>query len=348
MPLGTLDRTPPPFFRQGPSALTKLVFFAALALFLMVADGRLQIIKPLRTALAVVLLPVQRALLGPVDLARTAGDYLAGLDDARQAARRADARLTAQAEKLARVEQLLRENERLRALLDLRAAMQVRTVAAELLYEAADPYSRKVVIDRGLAQGVVLGAPVINETGVLGQVTRLYTLTSEVTLLTDKDAAIPVLNTRTQQRSAAFGGAPLAGGEGLELRYMSGHADVQPGDTLVTSGLDGVYPPGLAVAAVATVERRHADSGFARVVLKPAARADGVRHVLVLEPIGLQLPPPPAPEPEGPAKGGKAGKAGKPGAASAAAPAAASAATPRPASAAAPASAASAAVGARR
>lgn len=311
MPLGTLDRTPPPFFRQGPSALTKLVFFSALALFLMVADGRLQIIKPLRAGLAVVLLPVQRALLGPVELARTAGDYLAGLDHALQTARRADARLTAQAEKLARADQLQRENERLRTLLDLRAAVQVRTVAAELLYEAADPYSHKVVIDRGQAQGVVLGAPVINEAGVLGQVTRLYTLTSEVTLLTDKDAAIPVLNTRTQQRSAAFGGAPLAGGGGLELRYMSGHADVRPGDALVTSGLDGVYPPGLAVATVATVERRHADSGFARVVLQPAARADGVRHVLVLEPIGLQLPPPPAPEPEPPSKGGKAGKANK-------------------------------------
>jgi rod shape-determining protein MreC len=63
-----------------------------------------------------------------------------------------------------------------------------------------------------------------------------------------------VLNTRTQQRSAAFGGA--AGGRGMELRFMSGNADVQAGDTLVTSGLDGVYPPGLPVARVASVERR--------------------------------------------------------------------------------------------
>ena len=66
MPLGTLDRTPPPFFRQGPSALTKLVFFSALAVFLMVADGRFQVIKPLRAGLAVVLLPAQRALAVPV------------------------------------------------------------------------------------------------------------------------------------------------------------------------------------------------------------------------------------------------------------------------------------------
>jgi rod shape-determining protein MreC len=147
---------------------------------------------------------------------------------------------------------------------------------------------------------------VINEAGVIGQVTRVYPLTSEVTLLTDRDAAIPVLNSRTSQRSAAFGGA--AGGTAMELRFMSGNADVQPGDALVTSGLDGIYPAGLAVATVSSVDRR-VDSGFARVVLKPAASADAVRHVLVLEPVAAQLPPRPAPpEPEKPVKGSRAGR----------------------------------------
>jgi rod shape-determining protein MreC len=145
---------------------------------------------------------------------------------------------------------------------------------------------------------------VLVEAGVLGQVTRVYPLTSEVTLLADKDAAIPVLNARTQQRSVAFGGALLPGGGALELRFMSGNADVQPGDALVTSGLDGIYPPGLAVARVATVERK-VDSGFARILLQPTARAEAVRHVLVLEPLRLQMPPRPEPEPERAAKGGK-------------------------------------------
>ena len=132
-------------------------------------------------------------------------------------------------------------------MLDLRPALHVRALAAEVLYEAADPFSRKVFIDRGATHGVALGAPVINEAGVLGQVTRVYPLSSEVTLLTDKDAAIPVLNARTQQRSAAFGGA---GGGAMELRFMSANADVQVGDLLRTSGVDGVYPPGLPVARV--------------------------------------------------------------------------------------------------
>jgi rod shape-determining protein MreC len=123
----------------------------------------------------------------------------------------------------------------------------------------------------------------------LKEVTEVYLLTSEVTLLTDRDAAVPVMNTRTQQRSATSGGAGGGANPGLELRFMAGNADVQEGDELVTSGLDGLYPPGLAVAKVLKVERR-ADSGFARIDLTVAAPSGGVRHVLVLEPMNLQLP----------------------------------------------------------
>jgi rod shape-determining protein MreC len=293
MPLGTLDRTPPPFFRQGPSALTKLSVFSALAVFLMVADTRLSITQPLRAVMATVLQPVQRTLRVPVDAWNGAAGYLRGLDQARndeQAARRT---LAVQAERSARVEQLTAENKRLRALLELRPAFNVKSQAAEVLYDAPDPFSRKVVIDRGATNAVALGSPVINEAGVLGQVTRVYPLSSEVTLLTDKDAAIPVLNARSQARSAAYG---ISSGSGLELRFMAGNADVQVGDLLTTSGVDGVYPPGLPVASVATVDRK-LESGFARITLKPAAQPDSVRHVLVLEPVGLQLPPKPAAPP---------------------------------------------------
>jgi rod shape-determining protein MreC len=289
MPLGTLDRTPPPFFRQGPSALSKLMFFSALALFLMVADARFKIVGPLRQVVAVALLPVQRALLVPVKLWEDGGAYLQGLHAALAGERAAQARLAAQSVQAQTTEQLARENERLRALLGLRPALAVRSRPARVLYEAADPYSRKVFIDSGSAQGVAAGSPVIDEAGVLGQVTRVYQQLAEVTLLADKDAAIPVLNVRTQQRGAAFGG--VAGG--MELRFTSANADIKVGDRFETSGLDGVYPPGLAVARVTAVERRVA-TGFARVLLVPLAQADGVRDVLVLEPVSAQLPPRPA------------------------------------------------------
>lgn len=292
-PLGTLDRTPPPFFRQGPSALTKLTFCSALAIFLMVADTRFKLTQPLRTMVATVLHPVERVLRVPVDAWNAVGDYGMGLQSAISSEEKARAALAKQAERAARVEQLEYENNRLRALLGLRAALNVRSQPAEVLYEASDPFSRKVVIDRGTTQGVALASPVINESGVLGQVTRVYPLSSEVTLLTDKDAAIPVLNTRNQLRSAAFGTA----GAGMELRFMAGNADVQVGDALNTSGVDGVYPPGLPVAKVLSVDRK-VDTGFARVLLAPAASPDGVRHVLVLEPLSLQMPARPEPQPE--------------------------------------------------
>jgi len=308
MSIGTFDRTPPPFFRQGPSALTKLMLFSALALFLMVADARFTVAAQLRALLATVLYYPQQVLLMPVQAWGAAGGYLLGLQHAvagEEAARRDLAR---QAEQALRVDQLLAENARLRGLLDLRPGLNVRAQAAQVLYEASDPYSRKVIIDHGATQGVVIASAVINEAGVLGQVTRVYPLSAEVTLLTDKDAAIPVLNMRSQARSAAFGSAAIPGG-GMEMRFMAGNADVQVGDVLTTSGLDGVYPPGLPVARVTSVDRK-LDSGFARIVLAPVAMPDGVRHVMILEPVGLQLPARPDPISDAP-KGASAKRGGR-------------------------------------
>ncbi len=310
MPLGTIDRTPPPIFRQGWSALSKLVFFSALALFLMVADTRVAMVAPLRAAIATALLPVQTALLVPIEIVRGGDDYLRGLRNALAGEDAARKQLALQAERAALGERLAVENGRLRGRLEGQPALQVTRAAVEVLSEATDPYTRKLFINRGTAQGVVAGAPVINEAGVLGQVTRAFPRSAEVTLLTDKDAAIPVISTRTQQRGAAYGG--LIKGSAMELRFVAGNADVKVGDLLQTSGVDGIYPAGLSVAKVAQVERQ-AEGGFARVTLTPASIADGVRHVLVLEPLAVQMParPEPVPEPvaKASAKGKKAGAA---------------------------------------
>ena len=305
MPLGLFDRSPPPFFRQGPSALTKLVLFSALSIFLMVADSRYKLTEPLRAGLSTILYPVQRSLLLPWGVWRSTQDYLAGLQQAQQAQAHLLQDMVSLAERASRADQLVLENAQLRALLDLRPAMTVRSQAAEILYEAPDVFSRKVIIDRGQSQSVALGSPVINAEGVLGQVTRVYPLSAEVTLLTDKDAAIPVLNARTQVRGSAYGGEGRHGG--LALRFMATNADVQEGDPLNTSGIDGVYPPGLPVARVENIERK-VDSGFANISLSPVAKIDGVRFVLVLQPVGLQLPPRPAPDPEPSATGKPPGK----------------------------------------
>jgi rod shape-determining protein MreC len=296
MSLGTIDRTPPPFFRQGPSALTKLTVFSALALFLMVADTRFQITRPVRAVIATLLYYPQQALLVPVQAWTGGSDYLLGLRRALASEEAARRELARQSERVLRLEQLEADNRRLRALLELRPALTVRSMAAEVLYDAPDPFSRKVVIDRGATHGVAIASPVVNEAGVLGQVTRVYPLSSEVTLLTDKDAAIPVVDMRNQLRSVAFGVR-----NGMELRFMAGNADVQVGDLLGTSGADGVYPAGLPVAKVTLVDRK-IDTSFARILIEPVANADAVRHVLVLEPVGLQMPPRPEPATDEPVK----------------------------------------------
>lgn len=287
MPLGTLDRAPPPFFRQGPSALSKLAVFSALAVFLMVADSRFKVTKPLRLGLAGVLYPVQWVAMQPIELLQGGGQYFSSLHSAQTAKDDAFKKMGLLSQRANQVEQLTLENERLRKLLSLRERLQSGGIAAQVLYDAADPYTRKVVIDKGMTEKVALGSPVLDEQGVIGQVTRVYPMVSEVTLLTDRDHAIPVLNTRTGARGVAFGDTSTHA-DAMELRFMAANADVLVGDLLTTSGVDGVYPPGLPVARVEKVERR-VDAVFARIYCVPLGLVAGASHVMVLDPITAQI-----------------------------------------------------------
>jgi rod shape-determining protein MreC len=224
------------------------------------------------------------------------GRYLEDLQAAQ--GREAEARkaLALQSERASQADTLAQENARLRSLLELRQTTQTPGRAAEVLYDAADPYTRKLVIDQGLTNGIAAGSPVIDEHGVVGQVTQVQPFSSEITLVIDRDLSIPVQNVRTGARSVAFGDASAHGG-GLELRFMAPSADLQEGDLLTTSGVDGVYPPGLPVARIDRIERR-ADSAFARIHCVPVAHVTAARYVLVLAPTGVQAP---KPLPSGPA-----------------------------------------------
>jgi rod shape-determining protein MreC len=305
MPLGTLDSSPPPFFRQGPSAVSKLFFFSALAVLLMIADTRFQVARPLRSAVATLLYPLQWITMRPVVWGQNASQYFQALDDSQSKQASAQYRLGLQSQRAQQVEQLTLENTRLRALLDLSARLNAPALSAQVLYDAADPFTRKVIIDKGALAAVQSGAPVLDELGILGQVTRVYPMISEVTLISDRNQAIPVLNVRTGARSLAFGDTSSTNGQ-LELRFMAANADILEGDLLTTSGVDGVYPPGLQVARVTKIERR-ADSAFARVACTPVAKVAGSLHVLVLQPLAGQITARPPVDPHVPtiSKGSK-------------------------------------------
>ena len=293
MPLGTLDRTPPPFFKQGATPLHKLIFFSTLSVLLMFCDVRWQLTLPLRSVLSLILTPAQWLSRQPQLLGAGAVDFFEDRELAQSREQQNKAALLAQSLHASQVDQLLLENRQLRDLLALKQRVSTPSLAAQVIYDAADPFTRRVIMDKGSVSGIELSSPVMDEQGIVGQVTRVYPLVSEVTLIIDKDNSIPVLNNRTGARGVAFGessGAPL-----LELRYMAANADIQENDILSTSGVDGVYPPGVPVARVIKIERT-ADSMFARILCQPLGRAQGVRQVLVLKPVGFDEPKRPEPD----------------------------------------------------
>ena len=273
-----MDHTPPPFFKRGPAPLVRLFFFASLSLALLVIDARFRYVEGLRGWLALAAYPLQRAATAPIDLLMRVGEYFSTQASLIEENERLRERAAANAQDAQRYRAAEAEAAELRHLIGAGEKMPVQTTPAEVLYLSRDPYAHKLFIDRGSVQGIRPGSPVADETGVVGQVTRVHSLISEVTLLTNPDQAIPVQVVRNGLRAVAFGGGNAGT---LELRYMGANAEVRAGDQLVTSGIDGVYPAGLAVATVTSVER-DLEHSFARVVCKPAAGVDRGRYVLVL------------------------------------------------------------------
>jgi rod shape-determining protein MreC len=228
--------------------------------------------------------------LAPVDLFHGVVDYFSTTTVLRAENATLRMKQLRAAPELLQLEALKEEISQLRRVLEAKERLPRKAVFAEIVYAARDPFSRKVVIDKGSQNGIQAGEPVIDDVGVIGQVTRVYPLMSDVTLLTDKDQAIPLQVLRTGLRAVAYGGAE---GGMLELRFMAVNADIRNGDVLVTSGIDGTYPPGLKVATVVRIER-DAAYAFARITLAPTAGTDRYRQVLVLS--NEAKPPPPEAE----------------------------------------------------
>ncbi|WP_244847643.1 rod shape-determining protein MreC [Caballeronia sp. SL2Y3] len=334
-----MEYSPPPLFKQGPSALARLIFFVVLAIALLVSDVRFNTLEIVRGILGAGLYPLQRAALVPRDIFMGAADLAVTSATLRSENRKLADKNLELSIKAGDAAQLNIENAHLRALLNLQSRATTQTTPAEIQYDTRDPFTQKVVIGKGSQQGIQDGAPVVDEEGVIGQVTRVFPMQSEVTLLTDKDQAVPVQIARTGLRSVIYG---TPKGDTLDLRFVPISADVQVGDQLVTSGLDGVYPPGLAVAKVLRVDKQ-ADTAFARVVCVPVAAVRGARQLLVLH-YNVNVPPNPVEvEAAAAAKEAKENKGKKKPAAKAAAGASAPAAASAPASASAAAASAPAA-----
>lgn len=279
----------PPFFKTGPTPLARLLILSALSLALLISDARFNYLAPLRQVAAVILYPLQRIALAPASIARRVGDFFVTHSSLRTQNDHLARENFENAGMLQELKGLRAENERLRALLGARQRFGVSATAAEVVYAARDPFSRRIVIDKGMRDEVKAGQPVVDENGLLGQVTRVYPWLAEVTLVTDKSHFVPVQNLRNGLRAVLSG----TGSDGvLELRFVPVNADHRNGDELVTSGIDGVYPPGLPVARVSQVERS-ATRLFARISCTPLAGVSNHTQVLLLS-AQRDLPPRPA------------------------------------------------------
>jgi rod shape-determining protein MreC len=267
----------PQFFRHGPSLLARLVFFVLLSLLLMAVDARFKYLSEIRQAFAVVIHPLQKLANVPTTIYDTISEFFVSRHLVGENAHLKLQYLADQGQ-LQQLRALEAENAQLRKLLDAAQRLESKAVMAEILRIPRDPFNRKVILDKGSQSGIQPGQVVVDDVGVVGQITRNYPWLSEVTLITDKDHSVPVQVVRNGLRSVVSG----TGKDGtLELRYLAMNTDIQEGDMLVTSGIDGVYPPGLPVAVVSKIER-NPTYVFAQVTCTPAAGVGHHRQLLIL------------------------------------------------------------------
>lgn len=269
----------PSFFIRGPSAFTRFIFFSTLSLVLMASDARFDYLTGVRQMLMVAVRPLQVIADSPFVLARNIQSYFVSQESLQKEVKNLNQRLLVQSAQLQALESLNVENQNLRDLLGARKTSKQATHIAEIMYMGRDPFSHKVVINVGSNQNVVLGQAVIDATGLLGQVTRVFPYSSEVTLLTDQDLSIPIQIERNGLRAIAFG----SGKSGIvDVPYLPANVDIKQGDKLVTSGIDGVYPVGLAVATVESV-KSSSSSPFAKIAAKPLAGIQNHRLILLID-----------------------------------------------------------------
>ena len=298
---------PPDFFNRGPSPASRLAFLGLLALALMFADTRFRYLEGIRQVVAVVLYPLQRAVQLPGEAFSYVADYFGSKRELADDNAKLQQELVAQAPAVQGFAELGEENARLKALLDVQQRYAGAAIAVEVLYTGRDPFSQKVFVNKGGDGGVKPGDAVVDDLGVVGQVTRVFPAMAEVTLVTDRDHAVPVKVERSGVRSVMFGNGT---GRAPELRFTAPTADLRVGDRLVTSGIDGTYPVGLAVAEVVSVDRETGQM-FARIACRPLAGFDRSRYMLVLGREAARAPRPEEPaEAETAKKGGRKGRRG--------------------------------------
>ncbi|KAF0813812.1 Cell shape-determining protein MreC [Andreprevotia sp. IGB-42] len=268
----------PAFFKQGPKPLTRLLVFSVLSLALVIGDARYGMLGRVREQVSIMLYPLQWLATAPFAALHSANDFLTRQAELQAENRQLhDAQLVARAQEM-RLKALEEENSHLRKLTTAQASQPRPSQLAEVLYNGRDPFSAKLIVDRGEQQGVQAGQIALDSRGVVGQVVRVQPLTSEVRLISDRNHMVPVEIERTRMRTVVYG---MGRQQMLEIHNLAPNVDIQVGDVLHTSGIDGIYPAGLPVAKVVKIDRQA--TSFARILCEPVAEIDRHRFLLLLD-----------------------------------------------------------------
>lgn len=281
-------RNPPALFNQG-APLLKLVFFLFLSAVILYADFKLQATEFIRTTANNIFYPLQSVMSLPGKYANFSVDYFSTRGTIQQELNEKNQQLENARSIAYQAEFLESENAHLRKLLALQQKTSYKALTAEIIFNPKSPHSQKIIINRGAHDGIKPGMPVATDSGIMGQVQRVFNHSSEVVLLQDREFSIPVLVERSGVRAALFG---TGRAEPLELRYVNNLAELDVGDHLVTSGIDGVYPAGIPVAMIVKIDRS-AESVGATITCTPLAKLHHHRYLNVLlyqSPATLALP----------------------------------------------------------
>ena len=282
----------PAFFVRGSSPFSRMVFFCALSVSIMAIDARLNYLSQVRQAFIAALHPLEVVANAPSEWSRDVKKYFSAHNALVQENYALKEQAFEQKILLQRLNTIEAENSHLRTLLSGNIPIQPKAILGEISHMGRDPFTHTVVVNRGSQHSIKAGQAVVDSKGVIGQVTRVYPYTSEVTLITDKELSIPIQIERNQLRAIAFG----EGNNTLDIPYLPTNVDIKVGDKLVTSGIDGIYPAGLAVAVVTKIQQNQ-ESPFAKIVSTPVAEVNNHLQLLLLalpEPQETETPAPEA------------------------------------------------------
>lgn len=267
-----------PLFIKGPSLGVRFFALTVLSIVLMVVDARFAALKPLRSQLGLLLTPLYYVAELPIRAWDTVYLQLSSRADliAQNERLRAEALLAMR--KLQKLAALTEQNVRLRELLNSSELLDERVLVAELIGIDPNAFSQRILIDKGERDGVFLGQPVLDATGLMGQVVEVMPFTARVLLITDASHSLPVQVNRNGLRAIASG---TGSSEWLELRHVGDTADIRVDDIVVSSGLGQRFPAGYPVGRVTYVNTDSAQP-FAEVRVEPTAQLNRSRYLLLV------------------------------------------------------------------